>query len=506
MRRGRRRRLCSSVQRTQAPDKSSASMPEASNTISRGPPGNAPTRRLERRRLGDRPAAVETHAAPGALVPHLKRHALSRTLRPMLSGDNGPRRRPLEYSALEDVLLLLMATLAVVVGLRRLRLPLILAFLLVGMIVGPHALGWVEATETTHTLAEFGVVFLLFTLGLEFSLPRLIAMRGEVFTLGGLQVAGTTAVAAAIGWALGLALPVAILLGGAVAMSSTAIVLAPAHGAGRAQPHARTARLRRAAVPGPRLRALPRPRRRPRGAAGTVLDAGDRARGRQGGRRPPRRARLGPLAAAPALPRDRREQRARAVHVRRALRRDRRRLGDARGRSLLRPRRLPRGDDAGGDGVPLPGRGRHPALPRHAPRTLLRDDRHAARRAGAHPQPAGRARAARGPAPHQGDDRDARGAALRRPVVQGAARGDRALAGRRVRLRADRAAARQPPDRAEFHAAAARRDHAQHADRAVPDRPQQAHRALPAEAERSGRERASNASRRRTSPSPGGST
>ena len=143
----------------------------------------------------------------------------------MLAGDNAWRRRPLENSVLENVLLLLMATLAVVVALKRLRLPLILAFLLVGMVVGPHALGWVEATETTGTLAEFGVVFLLFTLGLEFSLPRLIAMRGEVFTLGGLQVFATTAVAAAVGWALGLALPVAILLGGAVAMSSTAIVL-----------------------------------------------------------------------------------------------------------------------------------------------------------------------------------------------------------------------------------------------------------------------------------------
>jgi len=143
----------------------------------------------------------------------------------MLAGDNAGRRRPLENSVLEDVLLLLMATLAVVVGLRRLRLPLIVAFLLVGMVVGPHALGWVEATETTGTLAEFGVVFLLFTLGLEFSLPRMIAMRGEVFTLGGLQVFGTTAIAAAVGWALGLAPPIAILLGGAVAMSSTAIVL-----------------------------------------------------------------------------------------------------------------------------------------------------------------------------------------------------------------------------------------------------------------------------------------
>jgi CPA2 family monovalent cation:H+ antiporter-2 len=136
-----------------------------------------------------------------------------------------PRRLSLEHSVLQDVLLLLTATLVVVVGLRRLRLPLVLAFLIVGMIVGPHALGWVEPTETTGTLAEFGVVFLLFALGLEFSLPRLIAMRGEVFTLGGLQVAGTTAVVAAAGWAIGIALPIAILLGGAVAMSSTAIVL-----------------------------------------------------------------------------------------------------------------------------------------------------------------------------------------------------------------------------------------------------------------------------------------
>ena len=138
---------------------------------------------------------------------------------------HGRQEAPLENSVLEDVLLLLTATLVVVVGLRRLRLPLIMAFLLVGMVVGPHALGWVAATETTRTLAEFGVVFLLFALGLEFSLPRLLAMRGEVFSLGGLQVGATTAAVAALGWFFGLALEVAILLGGAVAMSSTAIVL-----------------------------------------------------------------------------------------------------------------------------------------------------------------------------------------------------------------------------------------------------------------------------------------
>ena len=131
----------------------------------------------------------------------------------------------MEGTVLEDVLLQLAATLAVVVGLRRLRLPPIIGFLAVGMAVGPYALGWVATTETTIALAEFGVVFLLFTLGLEFSLPRLIATRGEVFLLGSLQVGFTTAAVAAIALAFDVPLAVAVLLGGAVAMSSTAIVL-----------------------------------------------------------------------------------------------------------------------------------------------------------------------------------------------------------------------------------------------------------------------------------------
>lgn len=131
----------------------------------------------------------------------------------------------MDESVLEDVLLLLAATLVVVVGVRRLRLPPIIGFLAVGMAVGPFALGWVENTQTTGALAEFGVVFLLFTLGLEFSLPRLIATRNEVFWLGGLQVGATTAAAATLAWTLDVPLAVAIVLGGAVAMSSTAIVL-----------------------------------------------------------------------------------------------------------------------------------------------------------------------------------------------------------------------------------------------------------------------------------------
>ncbi len=126
---------------------------------------------------------------------------------------------------LGTVLVLLAAVVAVVAAMRRLRLPPLLGYLAVGMALGPHAFGVVRDSATTSFLAELGVVFLLFTLGLEFSLPRMIAMRGEVFGLGALQVGLTTLAAAALAYAAGAPPPVAILIGGAMAMSSTAIVV-----------------------------------------------------------------------------------------------------------------------------------------------------------------------------------------------------------------------------------------------------------------------------------------
>jgi CPA2 family monovalent cation:H+ antiporter-2 len=78
---------------------------------------------------------------------------------------------------------------------------------------------------TTRLLAELGVAFLLFTLGLEFSLPRMLAMRREVFGLGSAQVIATAGVFALIGYLLAIPWLVAIVLGGAVAMSSTALLL-----------------------------------------------------------------------------------------------------------------------------------------------------------------------------------------------------------------------------------------------------------------------------------------
>lgn len=126
---------------------------------------------------------------------------------------------------LSQVLIILAATLLVVTIARRLGLPAILGYLIVGMVLGPHALAVVAQSATTGFLAELGIVFLLFTLGLEFSFPRMLAMRGEVFGLGAAQVALTVVAGACIARLFGVPWLIAVLLGGAISMSSTAIIL-----------------------------------------------------------------------------------------------------------------------------------------------------------------------------------------------------------------------------------------------------------------------------------------
>jgi monovalent cation:H+ antiporter-2, CPA2 family len=126
-----------------------------------------------------------------------------------------------------QILILLAASVFVVAGVRKLALPAILGYLAVGMLLGPHALALVVENDTTRLLADVGVAFLVFTLGLEFSLPRLLAMRGEVLGVGGAQVLVTTAIVAlAAAWLCGVAPTSAVVVGGAVAMSSTAIIIA----------------------------------------------------------------------------------------------------------------------------------------------------------------------------------------------------------------------------------------------------------------------------------------
>jgi CPA2 family monovalent cation:H+ antiporter-2 len=133
----------------------------------------------------------------------------------------------LDNDPLLQILILLAASVCVVAGVRKLALPAILGYLVVGMLLGPHALALAVSNETTQLLADFGVVFLVFTLGLEFSLPRLVAMRWDVIGVGGAQVLLTTGVVAAGAiWLFDIAWAVAVVIGGAVAMSSTAIIIA----------------------------------------------------------------------------------------------------------------------------------------------------------------------------------------------------------------------------------------------------------------------------------------
>ncbi len=128
------------------------------------------------------------------------------------------------HDALPVALILLASAVAVVVLFRQLALPAILGYLIVGAAIGPHALAFVPATESQRYLAEFGVVFLMFSVGLEFSLPQLNNMRRIVFGFGGLQVASIVALGVAGSVAAGLSWREGIVVGGVLAMSSTAIV------------------------------------------------------------------------------------------------------------------------------------------------------------------------------------------------------------------------------------------------------------------------------------------
>src|SRR3954471_21499113 len=126
--------------------------------------------------------------------------------------------------SLTSVLLLLASSVIAVALCRALKLPALLGYLVTGLALGPHAAGFVANREETQHLAEFGVVFLMFSIGLEFSLSKLRAMRRIVFGLGLRQVVATLAVAVGATVAVGRGWQAGVALGRALAMSSTAIV------------------------------------------------------------------------------------------------------------------------------------------------------------------------------------------------------------------------------------------------------------------------------------------
>jgi CPA2 family monovalent cation:H+ antiporter-2 len=131
------------------------------------------------------------------------------------------------HSNLLTILLLLTAAVSAVTLARRLKLPSMLAYLLIGIVLGPHGLALLSESQTIEELAEFGIVFLMFSIGLEFSIKRLHAMRKLVFGFGASQMLVTALCTGLITWfGYGQGWKSGIAIGLAVAMSSTAIVAA----------------------------------------------------------------------------------------------------------------------------------------------------------------------------------------------------------------------------------------------------------------------------------------
>ncbi len=129
------------------------------------------------------------------------------------------------FELLRDLVLIYALAVVVAGAFSRLRVPPLVGFLITGVLVGPHALGWVRSVHEVEVLAEVGVALLLFAIGIEFSLERMRRIQRLVFLGGGLQVAVTTALTAAAAVWLGVAWRSAVLLGMLMALSSTAIVL-----------------------------------------------------------------------------------------------------------------------------------------------------------------------------------------------------------------------------------------------------------------------------------------
>jgi CPA2 family monovalent cation:H+ antiporter-2 len=124
----------------------------------------------------------------------------------------------------DDLLILLVLSVFSVSLFRRVNIPTVLGYLLVGIFAGEHAFGWLHDSHGLEQIAEMGLVFLLFTIGLEVSIPRLIAMRNIVFGIGVVQVVVSTLSTIGVGLYFGLTWQASFAVGGAMAISSTAIV------------------------------------------------------------------------------------------------------------------------------------------------------------------------------------------------------------------------------------------------------------------------------------------
>src|SRR6478752_486891 len=132
-----------------------------------------------------------------------------------------------QIPVLRDLVILVAVAIPVVIIAQRLRVPTVVGFLLTGIAIGPNALGLVARPDSVASLAELGVVLLLFAIGLELSLSRIVRMGQWVIRGGGIQVLATIAVIAAIGLAFGRPWRLSLLAGtgGSIATSLRTILL-----------------------------------------------------------------------------------------------------------------------------------------------------------------------------------------------------------------------------------------------------------------------------------------
>lgn len=124
---------------------------------------------------------------------------------------------------LQPVLILLVVGILSIAVMRPLRMNPIVGYLIAGMLIGVHGFGWIEESETTHLLAELGVVFLLFDIGLHFSIGQIWDARRDILGLGPIQIILSTGAFTILSMFVGLSIEVAITVSAALALSSTAV-------------------------------------------------------------------------------------------------------------------------------------------------------------------------------------------------------------------------------------------------------------------------------------------
>lgn len=139
---------------------------------------------------------------------------------------SGERKAAMQdASFLGETLIFLIAAVAVAPIFQRLRSSLVLGYLVAGVIIGPGFLDLISDSKQVHNIAELGVVFLLFTIGLELNVDRLKLIRNQIFGVGTAQVVVTSLVIALIAWMAGFSVETSVAIGGGLALSSTAVVL-----------------------------------------------------------------------------------------------------------------------------------------------------------------------------------------------------------------------------------------------------------------------------------------